>query len=109
MSNLEELIRVYINVAECSGEIDPDDQLIAAARAEQAELIAALRSFADLCDGDLSSVGSGTVMGFDGRLTAGMLKNAKALLSRFPNPETAAKRLSDADLELIATDREPME
>jgi hypothetical protein len=84
MSNLEELIRVYINVAECSGEIDPDDQLIAAARAEQAELIDALLGcVTQLSPGCVPVVIHPQVEPFS-------IAVARRILKRFPAPETAA-------------------
>jgi hypothetical protein len=51
----------------------PDARLMAVAPL----LLAALRPFANLCEGDMDAVGGGTVLGFDGRLTAGMIKSAK--------------------------------
>lgn len=39
-----------------------------------------LQEFAELVDGDMKSVGGGTRLGFDGRLTAGMIKNAKQII-----------------------------
>ena len=54
-----------------------EDEVLELAKAylRQKEL---LSRFANLCDGDMSSVGSGTRLGFEGRLTAGMIKDAKA-------------------------------
>lgn len=43
MTSLDALIRHYINTLELEGDTDPDDTLIAAARQEHAELVAAVR------------------------------------------------------------------
>lgn len=41
-----------------------------------------LKQFAGLCDGDMENVGGATRLGFDGRLTAQMIKDAKELTQR---------------------------
>lgn len=56
------------------------------ARQEQAELISLLSQFSNLCDGDLENVGGGTRIGFGGRLTADMIKQAKELTAKHSPP-----------------------
>ncbi len=86
----ETLVRDYLLQFETGiRPADEDDKefakrLAVSARKEQVELVEALRAFANLCDGDLPNVGGGTSLGFDGRLTAGMIKQAKQIVARFP-------------------------
>lgn len=45
----------------------------------QTDAAALIAKLANCIDGDMKNVGGGTSLGFDGRLTAGMIREAKRL------------------------------